>query len=558
MEISFDNKNIYFKSYDQAEIRLLDTYKPYKIGKTGTKFVIPLTLESFEWTFNIFPLEKNDSYWKTLLMLEASNTLTKNLFSESRDPDLRPYQYQGVLWLNFTLDNFGAAGLFWDPRTGKTRTTVKATSNYAKVLVLSLAGQEDNWLSTYTDYSKHTKIFSLHKKSPLKRRKIYEEFLKEPHGVLIGSMNTLSADALNPLNGLNLRGTKTDIMVFDEIHKIKNHSTALHKGAKMLRNSAKKVLGLTGTPVSKSSFDVAGIITFLFNQFSATQLKEYFFEQQASYYNTYGTATVVKKEKEEEWLNFMNLMFSSIKKEAALPWASVPEKLNIHLYAAPKQYKMYNDCLMNMELQRNESDIEQIQEVIVQMKRLQQISCSPELLNPFLKNESVKEKWLLEFIANKDNYDGLIIFTTHSSYIPSLKEKIEALGISVGTITGKTKNKIVEQDKFQNKEYEIIICNIQAGSKGITLDVADTMVFLDRDWKPDENKQAEERFIATTPEKEKLRKIYNLSLSDSFKVDPGDVEETLGIDVYMEQVLSGKIKQTEIINMFKELWLKNN
>ena len=156
-------------------------------------------------------------------------------------------------------------------------------------------------------------------------------------------------------------------------------------------------------------------------------------------------------------------------------------------------------------------------------------------------------------MSNPDNYDGLIIFTTNSSYIPRLKEKLEALGKVVGTITGKTKNKVHEQDMFQYGYYDIIICNIQAGSKGITLDRANTIIFLDKDWKPDENKQAEERFISTIPSREKLRKIYSLVLEGQIVIK-GLVIET--IDTYMNQVIDNKVKQSEIVNMFRELLLK--
>ena len=249
----------------------------------------------------------------------------------------------------------------------------------------------------------------------------------------------------------------------------------------------------------------------------------------------------------------MSLMFSSVKKEMALPWAQIPEHANIYLTPDSTQWKMYRNCLEHMQVSWAADKIEQLQEVIVQMKRLQQISCSPILINPELSEHSVKEKWVIEFVSNPYNYDGLIIFTTNSSYIPRLKQKLEELGKVVGTITGKTKNKVYEQDMFQYGYYDIIICNIQAGSKGITLDRANTIIFLDKDWKPDENKQAEERFISTIPSREKLRKIYSLILEGQIFINGLNIET---IDIYMNQVIDNKVKQSEIVNMFRELLLK--
>ena len=553
MQITYSPTSIIFTPDNPSEFREIAFLDPYKYGSKIERYRVPMTLDTFNWLFSNYRLEQDENWFKTISWLEMSAHLTRNQFLESKDSDLRPYQYQGTLWLKFTLETLKAAGLFWDPRTGKTRTTVKATKDYKKIIVLSLAGQEDNWTSTYKDYGSHTKIYSLHKKSVIQKQKIYQQFMTDESAILVGSINGLTSDILDPAKSYYLNQVNSDLLVVDEVHKIKNHKTKLFKGATKLKTLSKYTIGLTGTPVSRSSEDIIGIITFLFKDYSATFLKNYFFELETNYFNKYGSTTIIKKKKELEWLNFMSIMFSSVKKEMALPWAKIPEHSNIYLTPDSTQWKMYRNCLEHMQVSWAADKIEQLQEVIVQMKRLQQISCSPILINPELSEHSVKEKWVIEFVSNPYNYDGLIIFTTNSSYIPRLKQKLEELGKVVGTITGKTKNKVYEQDMFQYGYYDIIICNIQAGSKGITLDRANTIIFLDKDWKPDENKQAEERFISTIPSREKLRKIYSLILEGQIFINGLNIET---IDIYMNQVIDNKVKQSEIVNMFRELLLK--
>ena len=47
--------------------------------------------------------------------------------------------------------------------------------------------------------------------------------------------------------------------------------------------------------------------------------------------------------------------------------------------------------------------------------------------------------------------------------------------------------------RFQNGEVPIFLGTIAAGSEGINLTAANTVVFLDRDWTPARNSQAEDR-----------------------------------------------------------------
>ena len=551
MEIKYTKEIIMFITHNNKDVELISPLKPYVYGTTGHKFTVPVTLFSLNEIVTKLGIPQDEQYYELLWHLETSLLLTQSQFNASHDPDLRPYQYQGVAWLLYTLKEYGAAGLFWDPRVGKTRTTVKATNDFHKVIVMSLAGQEDNWVSNYKDYSEHSVVLSLHKKSKEKRKEIYKQFYEDSRIVIVGSINTISSDALDPIMGYHLRGSRIDVLVLDEIHKIQNKKTRLHKGSELLRKISPNVIGLTGTPVSKNASDVINIMSFLFPKFNMTFLRTYFFELAPNFYGKGGLATVVKDCKKQEWVELLSLMFSSIKKEDVLTWAKEPEISNIYLEMEGKQLDAYERCLSDMAFEMmhlGELHTKQIQEVIAQMTYLRQISTSLEMSNPELGNHSIKEKWLMEFLENKDNYNGLIVFSWHTSYLKILKNKLEKKGYSVGIINGETKNKTVMQDAFQNGEFDILLGNIQAASKGITLDRADTMVFLDRDWKPDENKQAIERFTATTPDREKLRKVYMLQTSNEF----GDIET---MDKYMSDVLENKISQTEIVNKFRELLL---
>jgi SNF2 family DNA or RNA helicase len=76
-----------------------------------------------------------------------------------------------------------------------------------------------------------------------------------------------------------------------------------------------------------------------------------------------------------------------------------------------------------------------------------------------------------------------------------LVKRLEAKGVTVATLTGDTKQ--VDRDglvqDFQDGKYSIFAATIKAGGVGLTLTAASTVVFLDRDWSPSANRQAEDR-----------------------------------------------------------------
>lgn len=546
MKFTFNIHNILlFPDYNnKKDIQFIKQIGAYKFKDYYSIPVSKTSLVNLKQTYN--EINSNNDFVKLFMNVCFWNSY--NYFqTKSNNELLRDYQYQGVEWIKLRLNTSNALGLFWEPRTGKTRTTTIATKDYNKIVCLCLAGQELNWETNYKDFS-NKKVLSLHKQSPKKRIETYNEFSNSQNCVLVGSMNTVCNDILTNPHIIK----SYDLLVVDEIHKAKNFTTKLNQGIRILFRNAIKILGLTGTPVSKNQSEILNLISLLFPQvFSKSYLGEYFFTKEWNDFSSYPQYVDIKKEKEIEWLEFLNLYFSKIDKSVALPWINEPEIETIKLEMKGKQLKLYENCLYDFEVPffdttYNKWDTKQIQEIIAQFTYLRQITTSPKLLGVDI--DSVKEQWLLEFLSNYIG-DGVIIFSSHTSYLKMLSQtlsKYEPL-----LIAGETLNKTQIANEFQMSGKKIILGNIQAASKGITLDKADTIIFLDIDWKPDENKQAIERFSATTPQKEKFRKVIYLQISNEFEFN---TQTIYSIDKYMSLVNDKKLTQTELINNFKDIY----
>lgn len=553
MELSLDKWNIYFvkdptKFKDEEFIRI---FKPYQLARNSIKYKAPITPTSLIFIMKYWNI--NNELWNQRTF-EASLDVEYSTFIKlfSTNKELRPYQEQGILWAKETLNKYNGCGFFWAPRTGKTRATVFTTKDYNKILVLSLSGQEANWETTFNQYGRKDTI-NIHNCSVSARKSKYDIWNNMNRSILIGSINTLTQDILNEKFNPN----SFDIIIVDEAHRIKNNKTKLRKGADKLRSLAVNAFILTGTPVSKEANEITSLFSFICpHAFSKTYLQDYFFEKERNFFSKYkySVSGVIKQQKEQEWLEFLSTFFSQVKKEQALTWAKEPLITPIRLKMEGQQLKAYERCLLDKSILTSKGVFE-LGCTVQQLTFLREIGVHPKLVDT--KGESVKEQWLFEYLSNDIETDGIIIFSVFTSYLNSLKYELELKNYKVGMITGETKDKFKVANDFQNGVYDIILANIDAGSEGITLDKADTMIFLDEDWRPEKNLQAIERFTPITPDRIKPREVIRLMIDYSVVVEGKSISS---MDDYIRMVNENKLTQTEIINEFKNIfnWRKEN
>jgi SNF2 family DNA or RNA helicase len=96
----------------------------------------------------------------------------------------------------------------------------------------------------------------------------------------------------------------------------------------------------------------------------------------------------------------------------------------------------------------------------------------------------------------EDNPDeSFVVFSQFKQVINLLGDRLVHKHISHGLYTGDTdkpdRDRIVRE--FQAGERRVFAGTIRAGGEGITLTRASTVIFIDRDWSPSKNRQAEDR-----------------------------------------------------------------
>jgi SNF2 family DNA or RNA helicase len=165
----------------------------------------------------------------------------------------------------------------------------------------------------------------------------------------------------------------------------------------------------------------------------------------------------------------------------------------------PRQQRIYNQMRKEMIAWIGEQDDELLVApvVIAQLTRLQQFSCAYAEINEEgkvrLHEPSSKIDALMEVLDESDGQ--LVVFSRFKQLVRLVERRLVAAGIPCVTLTGDTaqadRSMVVKQ--FQTGQARVFVGSIAAGGIGITLHAASTVVFLDRDWSPALNSQAEDR-----------------------------------------------------------------
>jgi SNF2 family DNA or RNA helicase len=106
---------------------------------------------------------------------------------------------------------------------------------------------------------------------------------------------------------------------------------------------------------------------------------------------------------------------------------------------------------------------------------------------------SAKLDALVDWLSSRA--EQVVIFSQSRSMVEITGKRLEREGLSVGLYTGAVSDadKDLAREQFQAGKLDVFAGTIKAGGESITLTAASTVIFLDRCWSPNRNKQAEDR-----------------------------------------------------------------
>lgn len=446
------------------------------------------------------------------------------------DPRLRPYQRVDVEYLS----RLPCAGIFNEPRTGKTPTSIVLIQKLGTVsnLVVCPASVLLNWEAEFRKWAPEIKVFPV-LGTPKRREQIYQQFRSESgQRVLVISKDTWK------LEYEKWADFEFDLALVDEAHFLRalagSRSKHTLQAEAILKIRAKRRYALTGTPTVKHTAEIYGILKFLYpTKFpSYWQFVERYFELYPNEWSGSLEPKNVKPHRVEELQDLIGFLSVQRKRKDVMAWLPPKQRIPFYVQMEGKQKKLYDQMVNDFFAKDGDVEVDTAN-VLAQLTRMRQLCLDPRLLG--FDAPSAKTAALLEWL--EDNPEPVVIMSMFTSYLHLIRLEIEKLGRKVGMITGEMtpaeRQKTVQD--FQEGRTDVVLCNIIAAGLGITLDRAETVVFTDLAWNPSDNEQAEDRITPTTEERNHSHNIIIFQCKDS-------------VDERLNRLLQEKKTLTDIIN----------
>lgn len=403
------------------------------------------------------------------------------------DADLRPYQGQGVMWLQERLNDTGFALLADEMGLGKTIQTIVLISHYAAIghpaLVVVPTSLLQNWVLEIAKFAPSLKTIVLHGD---KRDDLYP--MCEQCHVIVTSYGILVNDRAR------LMKQGYSMMVLDEASMIRNPDTDAARAA--FRIQADKKLALTGTPIENSMLDLWSIFQFL--QPGYLGEREHF----RNLYEKPGAASASARES----LRLRVTPFV-LRRTKDLVAKDLPEKMEIDSWCelSPQQREIYqkvlDEGLTQIDQLYAKDDRSAHMKVLTLLLRLRQICCDTALFSPetydtwSMEQRSAKTERLLQIVdGTLASGQKMLVFSQFAKQLHLIESELNTRSISSLRLDGATQNRQELVDRFQDSSGPaIFLISLKAGGYGLNLTAASTVVHFDPWWNPAAERQASDR-----------------------------------------------------------------
>jgi superfamily II DNA or RNA helicase len=400
-----------------------------------------------------------------LLALGEAPTLPEDV-----DATLRPYQLQGVRWLQW-LKGAGLGGVLADDMgLGKTLQTLCALE--AGTLVVCPTSVLPNWLAETRRFRPSLKVCAYH----------------GPNRTLDASADiVLTTYALLRLDLDLFTQKRWKTVVLDEAQAIKNPDSQVSRAAYAL--SADFRLALTGTPLENRLQDLWSLFHFVnpgllfnrpdFEERIATPIAE----------GQRGVAETLRK-------RIQPFVLRRLKKDVAV---DLPPRLESVLPVAlnDTERSMYDAIFAAtradvVKLLDAGGSVLQALEALL---RLRQAACHLSLLPGQAAASSSKVEALLEALESAvANGHRALVFSQWTSFLDLLGPALEKAGLPFVRLDGQTPNRGEVVARFQHEEGPpVMLLSLKAGGVGLNLTSADHVFLMDPWWNPAVEAQATDR-----------------------------------------------------------------
>jgi superfamily II DNA or RNA helicase len=402
---------------------------------------------------------------------------------------LRPYQQQGVDWLQH-LASHGLGGFLADDMgLGKTAQTIanicvehaegRLTAPALIVVPTSLVA---NWTAELTKFSPHLVVVVLH---GLERHEKREQ-LADVH-VVITTYTVLTRDIEV------MKHLPWHIVVLDEAQAIKSPEARATRAVCQLKTTNK--ICLSGTPIENNLDELWSQFAFLMPGLLGDRRGF-----------TKRFRTPIEKNGDPECRaqlvqRISPFILRRTKQEVA---TELPPKHTIlrRITLAPDQRELYETIrgtlYETVREQMAERTLAQSRVIVLDaLLKLRQACCDPRLVklgNARGTESSAKLDDLMEMIAELiPEGRRILVFSQFTSMLDLIKPRLNEAGVPFVELRGDTRDRATPVETFEAGKVPLFLISLKAGGRGLNLTSADTVIHYDPWWNPAVEAQASDR-----------------------------------------------------------------
>jgi superfamily II DNA or RNA helicase len=403
--------------------------------------------------------------------------------------DLRPYQHDGVAWLQH-LRAHGAGGVLADDMgLGKTLQTIahvlieKQDGRLDRpVMVVTLTSLVGNWQRELARFAPSLKVCVYHGPDRAQLRGRLAE-----HDVVITTYPLVARDR-DALAAVELH-----LLVLDEAHAIKNDGAQAAEAVRRL--AARHRLCLSGTPIENHLGELWALFDFLMPGLlgSRDDFQVGFREP----IEARGDKLRVEALRDRVRPYILRRTKDAVARE-------LPAKTQ--LVRAVSMTGAQRELYESIRVAAHADVRRQIRTrglagstiaILDALLKLRQVCCDPRLVTCDAAREvsgSTKLDVLLEMIG-QGLADGrrILVFSQFARMLGLISEGLLARGVGHVTLTGSTPDRQKPIDAFQAGRADVFLISLKAGGAGLNLVGADTVIHYDPWWNPAAQAQATDR-----------------------------------------------------------------
>ena len=407
--------------------------------------------------------------------------------------ELRPYQLEGLAWLQHLVRHQLAGILADDMGLGKTAQTL------AHLLTEKLAGRLQqpalvvlptslvfNWQAEAERFAPQLKVLSLHGAD---RQARFDELAAADRDIDV----CLSTYPLLWRDAEQLGARQWSLLILDEAQTVKNVTSRAAQVIRQLR--ADHRLALTGTPLENHLGELWAQFDFLLPGFLGTQKQ---------FTTTWRTPIEKHGDEDRRALLAARLKPFILRRRKEDVATELPPKTvivrNINLEGGQRDLYETVRAAMDEKVRKEIAGkgCARSQIVILDaLLKLRQVCCDPRLLKTSAAakvKEHAKLDLLMEMLPELiDEGRRILVFSQFTTMLSLIAGALDKAKIGWVALTGETRDRRIPVEDFQQGRVPVFLISLKAGGVGLNLTAADTVIHFDPWWNPAAENQATDR-----------------------------------------------------------------